>query len=332
MYKKRLIELDLAKGFAILLVVIGHIADPGIEPMVVGNDFYFLLKKIIYSFHMPFFMFISGMIFFYSFKKIDTIKDFFNFTLKKAERLLLPFLLMGILIFFGKQIVSQVMYVNNLHSTSFFDSFITLLTSPMESISRSLWFIYVLFEYYIVFTILLHLTKKTKYFLIIGLLLYFIPVTKLFALDKFSIYFIFFALGIYLMENYDKFKIILNKYGTIFFFILLFSLFFRNNFELKEAMLIYGVLSIPSILGLFIKYDYLNNTFFYTLGKYTFVIYLFNIIFISLTIGVFSKFISLNGIYLTLILPIIISCGIIGPILLKKYFFNKFNYLKKITD
>jgi fucose 4-O-acetylase-like acetyltransferase len=332
MSKERLIELDLAKGFAILLVVIGHIADPGIEPLIVGNDFYFLLKKMIYSFHMPFFMFISGMIFFYSFKKIDNSKDFLNFTLKKAERLLLPFFLMGILIYFGKAIASQIIHVNNLHSTSFLDSFITLLTSPMESISRSLWFIYVLFEYYLIFTILLNISKNTRYLLLIGLLIYFIPVTQLFALDRFATYFIFFALGIYIMDNYNIFKIITIKYSTIFLIVFICSLYYRNYFELHEALLFYGLLSIPSLFSLFIKYTILNNKIFQVLAKYTFIIYLFNIIFIGLVLGFLLKLFPLNGVYLTLMLPVIISTGIIGPILLKKYIFNRISYLKKITN
>ncbi len=52
MVKKRSAEIDIAKGFAIVLVIIGHI--------VTVRNFAFLW---IFSFHMPLFFFLSGMTF-----------------------------------------------------------------------------------------------------------------------------------------------------------------------------------------------------------------------------------------------------------------------------
>ena len=74
---KRIEYIDLAKGLAIYLVVLGHalgsLAAPTMEHGIIGN--------VIYSFHMPLFMILSGFfavleICYYlsrTFKKIDFI-------------------------------------------------------------------------------------------------------------------------------------------------------------------------------------------------------------------------------------------------------------------
>ena len=59
--KKRIPELDYYKGFLIYLVVLGHFLLPlkGSPHSLFGRSFY-----LIYSFHMPAFLFLSGYFFF----------------------------------------------------------------------------------------------------------------------------------------------------------------------------------------------------------------------------------------------------------------------------
>ena len=54
--KSRNYFLDNYKALLIVLVVIGHF----IEPCYENNDFLTILKWVIFSFHMPAFIFISG--------------------------------------------------------------------------------------------------------------------------------------------------------------------------------------------------------------------------------------------------------------------------------
>lgn len=49
MKKERIEELDVAKGLAILLVVLGHSRPPGID--------------MIYGFHMPLFFILAGIVY-----------------------------------------------------------------------------------------------------------------------------------------------------------------------------------------------------------------------------------------------------------------------------
>ena len=73
--QKRIPELDILKGIAIALVVIGH-------TRVSGNSF-------IYLFHMAVFFIASGV--FYSGWASKTVQTAFNFTVKKIKTLWRPF-------------------------------------------------------------------------------------------------------------------------------------------------------------------------------------------------------------------------------------------------
>lgn len=74
----RIIFLDIAKAICIILVVVGHYM-PDNSPM-----WYVMLNKVIYTFHMPLFMFVSGYVY------IATKKDisYGSFLMKKVKRLM----------------------------------------------------------------------------------------------------------------------------------------------------------------------------------------------------------------------------------------------------
>ena len=81
---KRIEYLDIAKGIGILLVVLGH------------NDFEVIslfVQRLIYSFHMPMFFFLSGYF-------IDPSVPFFDFFKKRFNALMKPFFFTIFLIYF----------------------------------------------------------------------------------------------------------------------------------------------------------------------------------------------------------------------------------------
>ena len=89
---KRVGYVDIAKGIGIVLVVMGH------------NDFALIspfAHKLIYSFHMPMFFFMSGMFF-----KPDM--PFWIFVQQRFNRVLKPFLFMILFIFFTSISFSKV--------------------------------------------------------------------------------------------------------------------------------------------------------------------------------------------------------------------------------
>lgn len=60
MSEKRLRALDIAKGIAIILVVIGHAVPDATTHMGIQSDVLAIMHRLIYSFHMPLFFLISG--------------------------------------------------------------------------------------------------------------------------------------------------------------------------------------------------------------------------------------------------------------------------------
>ena len=80
--KSRIVYLDLVKLFTIYLVIMGHDIARMVNGYTVGGRMY----ALIYSFHMPLFMMLSG--YFISSKTLS--KAFPDFLLTKARQLLLP--------------------------------------------------------------------------------------------------------------------------------------------------------------------------------------------------------------------------------------------------
>lgn len=93
--RQRVRYVDIAKGIGIILVVMGH------------NDFSLIspfAHKLIYSFHMPMFFFMSGMFF-----KPDV--PFWTFLRNRFNRILKPFLSILLLIYFASLSFSKISLV-----------------------------------------------------------------------------------------------------------------------------------------------------------------------------------------------------------------------------
>ena len=88
MHRQRLIYIDQLKGFAILLVVAGHILE-----FCLYKDKISFLHDIIYSFHMSLFAFLSGLVF----SSLSDYKKAGQKFLRQSYRLLVPFLSMGLI-------------------------------------------------------------------------------------------------------------------------------------------------------------------------------------------------------------------------------------------
>ena len=86
---KRLDYLDLAKGIGILIVMLGHFPFYG-EPHISIQ-----LYDFIFSFHMPLFFIITGIIFGYSRKwEKQTFKELF---IKKLKTIIYPYFMLSVI-------------------------------------------------------------------------------------------------------------------------------------------------------------------------------------------------------------------------------------------
>ena len=170
--------LDTIKAFATLLVIVGHV----IQYTNVDFD-HSLFFKVIYSFHMPLFMFISG----YLMPKIMERK----FLLLKFKQLVVPFVLWSLLLIS----LNNPALIKAGDAYQFLDRCYQLFLRPDDG---GLWFLWVLFLNFLVFTLL-----EGKYRIIFSIviiaaltLLQFINRDfTLFGLGLFRWHYFFFVLG-----------------------------------------------------------------------------------------------------------------------------------------
>lgn len=181
---KRIIWIDTLKGLAILLVIMGHVCQMRFP--VSGK----WLANIIYSFHMPLFLFLSGL---FARKAVEAVdkRQVKSFIIKKTKQLLVPFIIWMVLwcIIKGDAI------------TMFLDG------------GFIYWYLPTLFEFLLLFCILRYLSNSIKlnqrYYPVLLFLsilsLYQIPgnclVGRLLRIGYSSYFYIFFVLG-YLFDRY----------------------------------------------------------------------------------------------------------------------------------
>ena len=100
---QRLDWIDRLKGFAIFLMVMGHVIAWSFDSfdtiLASSNKDILVVWKFVYSFHMPLFMFCSGFLFFKGFEWF-TVKNVGSIIWKRVQSLLVPYVCAGLLIFF----------------------------------------------------------------------------------------------------------------------------------------------------------------------------------------------------------------------------------------
>jgi len=80
--KNRVLWIDMAKGYGILFVIIGHLGIP-------------YITEFIYAFHMPLFFFLSGIVF--------SVKNSFTTFLKaKVQHIIVPYFCLGVPVILAK--------------------------------------------------------------------------------------------------------------------------------------------------------------------------------------------------------------------------------------
>lgn len=180
--KVRLPDIERAKGLAILLVVFGHVVAR--QPPLY-NEWYTVSKLTVYSFHMAFFMFLSGIVFFLNTTPVLGFQEYALSVRKRFLRLMPSYLLFAVLVFFGKWATQSFIHVD--HPVNGFSGLIDILLFPMQSVSAFLWYIYVLFLYSIAGLALLTFSKGKIWPLVaVGAILLFSPEIDFLGMGQFS--------------------------------------------------------------------------------------------------------------------------------------------------
>lgn len=194
-------EINIARGLAVLCVLIGHSfpdAQTGISSPVA-----LWIETAMYSFHMGCFFFLSGFV---SAKKLcsDSL-DIRSELSKKAKRLLVPYFFYSFITLGLKQIFA-VFANNQFRISEIWKIFIG------KNPNGGLWYLWTLFIISMLFLCLNQFTRKRAAYCMAGIILYMLyfvfPDSFLRHVFGYSIYF---ALGILVQQNYHKISPFLHR-------------------------------------------------------------------------------------------------------------------------
>lgn len=123
--------IDILRGIAAISVILGHSIQRGMSAGFENN----ILVKLIYTYHMPLFILLSGYTLYLSNPKWDS-----QFIIKKVKRLLLPTIVWSYLLYFARNISFTGLYVVN------FPNSLWLYTRQFLLHPDALiWFLYIVF-------------------------------------------------------------------------------------------------------------------------------------------------------------------------------------------
>ena len=315
---KRNESIDILKGLLIILVVIGHCIQYGLGIDYKQQSLFYenFLFKVIYSFHMPLFMIISGYLFYKSTKKHTS----FSIIKGRFKRLIVPFLIWGII---------YSMFVVNKQIVSYngIDLFFTTLI-------YSFWFVQAVF-YFSIITLIINRIFKDNILIVILLIISFFIIPDSYNLSVYKFTYFYFIIGYYI-NKYDlivKYKTLNDKYkigifcSTLLLYMVLLLLYNKDMYIyttginiLNNSNQIYINLYrwIIGLLGSYCFYEIvlfiLRKTenkfkFIQELGKASIMIYIFNCFSNQLLIRI--RFLHPSIVYIIIESIIIILIGII---------------------
>jgi fucose 4-O-acetylase-like acetyltransferase len=326
MARERLADIDRAKGLGILLVVLGHLIADEYPP---HNLWYFHLERIIYSFHMAFFMFLTGVVMFYSYPEMRTFGDYAAYVKKKFIRLIPAYCLFALIVAAGKMVAGRFAPIEN--SPGGLDGFLRVFLRPTDSYCRSVWYIYAIFIFFVTIPILLKIFQgNLKILLVIACGLYFVPRSPYFAQDAVCKHMFVFLLGGLAVQHYAGYVRMIDKYRWVF--MAAFALCIAAYFMVRVPRLLFALCSIPALHAL-VRTDLgARQRVLDVLAKYTFPIYLMNTIAIGCVRVLVQKYWSWDGVHFVAVAPLLVVSGLLVPVLIHKIFIQNTRGLRTIIQ
>lgn len=299
--------------FGIILVVLGH--SELLAPYL-GEGFKFL-SRWIYSFHMPLFFLLSGFLFIYTYKSL--LERGLRVSIKKKiHRLLVPYLVLGTIVFLIKKTLSFYS-----ESTSSFDlqAYLSGLIYPQRSDSYIgyLWFIGTLFILFSLMFILcflkirLNKTGNIVIVIIVSLIAsYLLSDVYILNLGAVFKYLVFFGIGMLLCNH----QYILDRKTSIVetCFFLIVSVLTVLYCKIIWINALIGIAFSISLGKYLLQFHYVN-TFVSQYAVYTYSIYLLHWFAQYIVKIPYVDILHLNN---AGIVPLMFIAGVVIPVLVCK--------------
>ncbi|MBY0579675.1 MAG: acyltransferase family protein [Burkholderiales bacterium] len=313
--------VDVAKGIGIILVVYGHVARGLFHAGIYQDQTSFdLIDKIIYSFHMPLFFFLSGIFCISSFEKRG-MKLVFN----KIDTVFYPYILWSLIQ--GSVEIAMSNFTNQHVSP---ESLLAILWQPRAQF----WFLYTLFFVFLLNTGVLFMLKrlaplKKTWPLILMAIAVILTICKplmpaLFLFQSIADYDIYFSFGtIFWFLNKGAIDIKALLPLALLFIVMQYAVFFTGAIILEQQLtvILLASIGILTVIGIAQR-----SRFFSVLGLYSMEIYLMHVIF-----GSGMRILVQKGLAVEALLPHLIMgtlAGVLLPILATRWIHNiRFEFL-----
>ncbi|WP_113637117.1 acyltransferase family protein [Nubsella zeaxanthinifaciens] len=314
MLKRRILWIDSLKGILILLVILGHCIQDADKNYLQNTSW-----NLIYSFHMPMFMALSGYVT-YPLKGEPSVN-----LKKRAKELLVPFF--------------SWTFIIGLFSGNPFSRIYNAILYP----DLSYWFIWALFFIIFLFSIAYKISElikiKPEYMIVVTATILCIVMIllefRLFGFQFITYYFIFFSLGYFIKKHISL------NFRNILFILLIFTLwlmggifwnmhalppFLDNIPYVPKSLLIYVYRLSVGILGVFLLFiisphlfnkDSKLNRALAILGSWTLGIYIVHLAIPFNKLMIADAPLIVNVIYLFLA-RLVISVAVVKIISLEK--------------
>jgi fucose 4-O-acetylase-like acetyltransferase len=322
------------RGMAIILVVLGHIVAHGEPPP--GNHWFWDVTYWIYHFHMPLFMYLSGLTFFLFQKPIASSAAYSRFLAQRAVRLLPALFFIGIVVVVAKYVLAGTLHVDN-SVQGFWSDILKLFYDPLGGALTSLWFVYTLFVVYVVSIPLLLLANwNPNSVLVAGAVIHFVPLPDYLCLSRVGEYLLMFGLGCVAASHVHRIRLIavqhLLAFLVIFVAVSALIFVFMDDWNEDFKKLVLGLASLPVAHGIAMRMRGRAAGIFTLFGVTSLIIYLLNTIFIGLAKAILLRFFhSWDGAAFLAFLPILLFAGTLCPVVLKLRFLRKYPVLDQLT-
>lgn len=317
---QRLISFDIAKAICIILVVIGHYV-PDYSPL-----WYVGVHDVIYTFHMPLFMFASGFIYMATKKDIP----YRDFLLKKVKRLMVPYLSVSAIVITIKLLTEGHAYVENPVTWM---SYVKMLYLPEAG--YFLWFIWALWWMFVISP--LFKTKQMRLGLfVLAIVLHYVPsfLPEVFCLRQFQGMFVYFMLGVICCDWKQQISFICKvpAWCILGIFAIAEGMNLMDTGGHISMLLPYlGIAAVMALSSLMEKWNHKSNGWLMVVSSSSYIIYLFHTTFEGFAKAVVHKisfFTDGNEVLFIINVFIVVGCGIVCPIILHRYVLNKTHFTK----
>lgn len=308
-------EIERLKGMAIILVAWGHVYHASLpEPAL-------WMRTFIYSFHMPVFMFMSGYVLAHSGDPLGRM-SLRTYAGRRFERLMIPFAAMALIVIAGKLVAQHFLAVRGAVS-SIPHALATVFVHTDDSPVVFIWYLAVVFAFSILTVYAVYARRiAVKWLFVLSLAMYGLHVatfssgirTDYLYLNKALMFYYSFVLGMVVYRGKEKMLAVIDRWWPAAFLLMAAagSVMLANEWR----YLVVGAVACLAFLGLSRSRFLPFKAAFAFLGKHSFAIYLLNMPFVGLTLGVLERLYGIAPLgYAAVVIPAIF--GLLGPIAIK---------------